>query len=101
MNTFNTHVCDTVMNCDGIKTMRDSIHTNDANIQRNRQAIIDSTASVLGALTDTANAIRTSFPPFPTNVSAFVNDAGYITCDSSCITNLTTQVSRRHRCIHR
>lgn len=86
VNTFNTHVCDTVMNCDGIKTMRDSI-------QRNKQAIIDSTASVLGALTDTAIAIRGSFPPPPTNISAFVNDAGYITCDSSCITSLTTLVS--------
>lgn len=79
VNTFNTHICDTVMNCDGIKTMRDSIQINagaikdlqaaDQNfntrlnrisdsVKTNRQAIIDSTESVLGALTDTARALR-------------------------------------------
>lgn len=79
VNTFNTHICDSVMDCDAIKTMRDSIQINagaikdlqaaDQNfntrlnrisdsVKTNRQAIIDSTESVLGALADTASALR-------------------------------------------
>jgi hypothetical protein len=79
VNTFNTHICDSVMKCDAIKTMRDSIQINAGDIKdlqaadqnfntrlnrisdsvkTNRQAIIDSTANVRGELADTAAALR-------------------------------------------
>lgn len=39
VNTFNTHVCDSVMACDGIQTMQNNISTNASNIATNASAI--------------------------------------------------------------
>nr|MCR4872190.1 hypothetical protein [Bacteroidales bacterium] len=44
-------------------------------------------------LKDTATAIRNDFPVVPENVSAFNNDAGYLTKDSAVITNLQGDVT--------
>ena len=44
-------------------------------------------------LKDTAAAIRNDFPVVPENVSAFNNDAGYLTKDSAVITNLQGDVT--------
>ena len=50
-------------------------------------------AALHDALIDTASHIRASIPTVPTNVSAFVNDAGYLTSDSAVIVNLNTNVA--------
>ena len=51
-------------------------------------------AAIAKQIHDTAAAIRTSFPPFPTNVSDLDNDAHYLTCDSSCIQTLYNLVGQ-------
>ena len=41
VNTFNTHVCDSVMACAGIQTMQNNISTNASNIATNASAITE------------------------------------------------------------
>lgn len=51
-------------------------------------------AAIAQQIHDTATAIRTKYSPSPTNVSDLDNDAGYLTCDSSCIQNLYALISQ-------
>jgi len=65
VNVFNTHVCDTVMNCDGIKTMRDSIQTNAAAIADLQSA----DAAITNRMNTISDSVKTNFDNIAGNTS--------------------------------
>jgi archaellum component FlaC len=65
VNVFNTHVCDTVMNCDGIKTMRDSIQTNAAAIT----ALQSADAAITNRMNTISDSVKTNFNNIAGNTS--------------------------------
>lgn len=99
-NNFNlidwsTATIQTTAHLPGNETLQDAVNVTAVPfaLYADRAASVNP-AAIAQQIHDTATAIRTSFPPFPTNVSDLDNDAGYLTCDSSCIQNLYSLIGQ-------